>query len=47
MSQRLLTGVLFLDLKKVFDTVDYSIILCELQMYGIGLGALGTMYKGQ
>ena len=30
-----LTGLIFIDLKKVFDTVDYVILLSNLQKYGI------------
>ena len=40
MDSGLINGVLFLDLKKAFDTVDHEIVLQKLHLYGIK----GTSY---
>lgn len=39
-DKSLINGVLFLDLRKVFDTFDHEILIDELKLYGITWGTL-------
>ena len=40
MDDGLLTGAIYVDLKKAFDTVDYELLLKKLHRYGVDLNTL-------
>ena len=43
MDRGLYNLVVFLDLKKAFDTVDHALILAKLKLYGVADGALNLV----
>ena len=42
MDKGKLTGVVFLDIRKAFDSADHSILLEEVQFHGISDGELNV-----
>ena len=44
MDKGILNGVLFLDLKKAFDTVDHQILISKLKIYAFG-GVAVNLFK--
>ena len=45
MNEGHLTSVVFLDLAKAFDSVDHSILLQKLQLFGIPERSLGWFFS--
>ena len=45
MNEGHLTPVVFLDLAKAFDSVDHSILLRKLQLFGISERSLGWFFS--